>query len=57
MITEILNEWFDESKIEEKNRVNYIVLCDYYNEEKTFKCKHYKKLKKRFKKEIQKETK
>ena len=57
MITEILNDWFDDSNISDKNRVNYIVLCDYYGEEKTFKNKHFKKLKKKFKKEIQKESK
>ena len=53
MITELLNEWFDESKITEENRINYVVLCDYYKEEKTFKCKHYKKLVKKFKKEVE----
>jgi len=56
-VTEILDEWFNDSKIAEKNRVNYIILCDYFNVEKTFKCGHYKKLKKRLKKEITKETK
>ena len=54
MVQEILEEWFFDSKIDEKNRVDYVVLCDYFNEEKTFKCKHFKKLKKRFKKEVQK---
>jgi len=57
MINEILNDWFDESNIKESNRVNYIVLCDYYKEVKTFKCKHFKKLRKRFKKDLKKETK
>ena len=57
MINEILNDWFDESNIKESNRVNYIVLCDYYKEVKTYKCKHFKKLRKRFKKDLKKETK
>ena len=54
MVQEILEEWFFDSKIDEKNRLNYIVLCDFFNEEKTFKCKHFKNLKKRFKKEVKK---
>ena len=57
MITQILNDWFDDSKIVDEDRINYVVLCDYFNEDKTFKNKHLKKLKKRLKKEIAKETK
>jgi len=57
MIQQILDDWFDNSKIKDSNRMNYVVLCDYYEEMKTFKCKHYKKLSKKFKKEIQKEIK
>ena len=52
MIKEILDEWFSESKIEEKNRANYVILCDYFQVDKNFKCKHFKKLKKKFKKEV-----
>ena len=57
MLKVILDDWFDVSKIQDKNRMNYFVLCEYYNEPLTFKCKHYKKLSKKFKKEIDKETK
>ena len=60
MIKKILDEWFDDSDIKEENRLNYFVLCDYFKvplSEKTFKCKHYKKLKKKFKKEIKEATK
>lgn len=52
LIVSILDNWFDESEIKSENRVNYLVLCEHYNEEKTFKCKHFKKLVKRFKKEV-----
>ena len=52
MITQILEDWFEDSKIKEENRVNYVVLCDYFKVEKTFKCKHFKKLKSKFEKEV-----
>ena len=57
---QILDEWFDNGNIKDENRLNYFVLCDYFNVpfgEKTFKCKHFKKLKKRFKKEVSRATK
>ena len=57
MINEILNKWFGNSKIDEKDQIDYIILCDYFNEEKTFKRKHLKQLKKQFKKEKLKEVK
>jgi len=60
MITELLNNIFDESKIKEESRVDYIILCDYFEipkDQRTFRCKHLKKLKKKFKKEIEKASK
>jgi len=55
MIQQILDNLFDDSNIKEKDQVNYLVLCDYYECSKdcrTFKNKHFKKLKKKFKKEV-----
>ena len=57
MIAQILDDWFSDSKIDEKDRIKYIILCDYFNEIKTFKRKHFKKLKNRIKEEIKKEYK
>ncbi len=60
MITKILNDLFDESKIKEESRKDYIILCDYFDipkDQRTYKCKHLKKLKKKFKKEVEKATK
>ncbi|MCD6435247.1 MAG: hypothetical protein J7L15_02485 [Clostridiales bacterium] len=53
----LLEELFDNSKIKETNRVNYLILCEYFKETTNFKCKHFKKLKRKFKTEIQKEIK
>lgn len=52
----LLDELFDDSKIKDENRTNYLILCEYFKEVTTFKCKHFKKLKKRFKKEVKYET-
>jgi len=60
MITKILNDLFDDSKIKEESRKDYIILCDYFDidkEQRSYKCKHLKKLKKKFKKEVEKATK
>ena len=51
----LLEELFNNSKIKEENRVNYLILCNYFKEQSTFKCKHFKKLKRKFKKAIQEE--
>ena len=57
MILEILKELFDDSKIESvKDQQDYIILADYFKEEKTFKRKHLKKLKKKLKKQIEELT-
>ena len=59
-LNEIIKEWFDESNIDsDEKRRNYIVLCNYFEitlADRTYKCKQFKKLKKKFKKEIEKET-
>lgn len=52
VIERILEDWFSDTNIKDKDKINYLILCDYYNEEKTYKNKHFKKLKKRIKKEI-----
>ncbi len=57
MLTKLINDLFDDSKIKEESRKDYIILCDYFEipkNERTYKCKHLKKLKKKFKKEIKK---
>ncbi len=54
MIKRILDNWFSDSNIKDENRVNYVVLSDYFKENKTFKCKHFKKLKKKFRSEVDK---
>lgn len=50
-IEKILEDWFSDTNIKDKDKINYLILCD-YNEEKTYKNKHFKKLRKRIKKEI-----
>ena len=52
----LLEELFDDSNIKDESRIDYLILCEYFKEEKTFKYKHFKKLKKKFKREINKLT-
>ncbi len=57
MLTKLMNNLFDDSKIKEESRKDYIIFCDYFDipkDQRTYKCKHLKKLKKKFKKEIKK---
>ena len=48
----ILEDLLGDTKIKLENKENYVILCKYYNEEPKGSCKHFKKLKKKFKKEI-----
>jgi hypothetical protein len=56
-IQKILDDLFKDSNIKEENRAGYLALADYYQEPKSFKNSHFKKLRKRLKKEITKECK
>ena len=47
----LIEELFDNSKIKDEDRMDYLVLAEYFEEEKTFKKKHLKSLKKKFEKE------
>jgi len=60
LFKQVVNSFFSDPEMEDTNKVNYLVLCEYYkvpNDKRTYKCKHFKKLRKKFKKEIDKESK